>query len=828
MVVSYQKTFSKIAVLGTGTMGLQIAAHLVNSGCDCLLFGLTEEEDKKATAVAAIKNLPKIKPPAVASKSIINNIQPLDYTNDISRLRECSLVIEAVSENMNVKRELYGKVEPHLGKDAIFASNTSGLSIKELGEALSSATRDNFCGVHFFNPPRYMPLVELIPHTDTEKEHLHKLEGFLTTTLGKQVVYAKDTPGFIANRFGIFSMAVIFHWMKHYELAPDVVDELCGGLIGRAKSACFRTADIVGLDIVADVMKNLKTNLRHDPWHKHFVLPDWMQDMIKAKHLGQKSGKGVYEKTTEKGVTQINVFDPELGDYRPVQKGKSKKVKEIFATSRGLADALPKLCSAQDAQANFLWAIHREIFHYAAIHLADVADTVRDADQAMMSGFGWEKGIFRLWQETGVSKICDLINKDIAKNNSMVNISLPHWTQQDIYNASGAWSPKRKSRIMPSSHPVYQRQVIAHESQLWPNQKTSLPQVVMEDDSIRMLNLKDGVVAINFKTKMNTLSFELLESLSKALDLVEAQYAGLIFWQPQGPFCAGANLYQILASVRLGKVDKSGVVSNLKQVAFEALNPKLPKLGKLPPVKQVINDLQQLFMRLKHSHFPVVAATQGLVLGGGCELILHTDRVVAANDSFIGLVEMGIGVLPAGAGTKEMARRADEWSQNLDEGSDHAHFIKLRQFYSNLAMAKVSGSALEAREMGYLRPADKIIANPKELLYVAKKECLALIDESYRPPKRRSDIKVAGRPAIANFMAHLANMQEGEFISAHDHICAKELAKVICGGDLDSGQVADDDWFLQLEQESFISLVKTKLTQDRIEYILKTGKPLRN
>ncbi len=824
MVTGYRSIFPKVAVLGTGTMGVQIAAHLVNSGCECLLFGLTEAEDKKATAAAAIKNLPKIKPPALASKSLTQLIQPLDYTNHLHRLSECSLVIEAVSENIKIKRELYAKVEPHLHKKAIFASNTSGLSIKLLGESLSSATRDNFCGVHFFNPPRYMSLVELIPHTDTEKEHLHRLEGFLTTTLGKQVVYAKDTPGFIGNRFGIFSMAVVFYWMDYYKLAPDTVDELCGSLIGRARSACFRTADVVGLDIVANVMKNLSTNLKHDPWNKYLILPDWMKEMIKNKHLGQKSGKGVYEKTKE----GIMVFDPSKGDYRLATKSKSKQVKEIFATSQGLADALPKLQKSSDAQAKFLWAVHREIFHYAAIHLADVADNVRDADQAMMSGFGWEHGIFRLWQEAGVDKICKLIDKDIANSNSMTQIPLPQWTQQEMYNEAGAWAPKRKSRIMPSSHPVYQRQVVAHSCNLWPKQKTQLPQVIMEDDCLRMINLKDGVAAINFKTKMNTLSFDLLQTFDKALDVVEKDYDALVVWQPQGPFCAGANLYEILAGARLGKLEKNGVVSKVKQLAFEALNPKLPKLGNLPPVREVVGDLQRIFMRLKHSEFPVIAAVQGLVLGGGCELILHTDRVVAANDSFIGLVEMGIGVLPAGAGSKEMARRADEWSQNLGEGGDLAHFIKLREFYSNIAMAKVSGSALEAREMGYLRAADKIIANPKELLYVAKKEALALMDESYQPPRRRSDIRVAGRPAIANFKAHLTNMQEGSFISAHDHLCAKELANVICGGDLDAGQVADDEWFLQLERDGFINLLHTKLTQDRIEHILKTGKPLRN
>ena len=815
----YRKRFSKIAVLGTGTMGAQIAAHLVNCGLDCILFGLTEEEDKNATAKAAISKLAKINPSPLTLKQLTQYIEPADYKNHLSKLQECSLVIEAVSENIAIKRELYQKIVPHLNKNCILASNTSGISIKELGANLPSEKQDNFCGVHFFNPPRYMPLVELIPHTDTEKEHLHNLEGFLTSVLGKQVVMAKDAPGFIANRFGIFAMAAVFHWMEKFDLPPDTVDELCGQLIGRAKSACFRTADLVGLDVLASVMDNLHTNLNHDPWHEYFVLPAWLKSIIKDKNFGQKSGKGVYEKTA-KGIL---VFDPKQGDYRPITSGKSAAVKEIFSEHKNIAQALPALQKSRDHQASFLWALHRDLFHYASTHLADVADNVRDADQAMKSGFGWEDGIFQLWQQAGGKNISKLITEDINKGKSLASIALPSWTQQDMYNPSGAWSPQRKAHVALSSHPVYSRRIIASDVNLWLQQKAHLPAVIMEDESIRMIDLKEGIVAINFKTKMNTLSFELLQSCNKALDMVEQDYKGLIFWQPQGAFCAGANLYQILAGARLGKLEKSGVISAVKQAAFEALNPKLPKLGKLPAIKDVIKNLQDLFMRLKHSPFPVVAAVQGLALGGGCELILHTDRVVAANDSFIGLVEIGIGVLPAGGGSKEMARRAEEMSS-----PDIPLFFHLKQAYENIALAKVSSSAAEARQMGYLRASDKIIANPEELLYVARKETLALIDETYQPPRRRFDIGIAGRPVAANFLAQLINMKEGEFISEHDYLCAAEIAKVLCGGELDAGQSASDEWFLQLEREGFLKLLKTNLTQERIEHTLKKGKPLRN
>lgn len=811
--------FSKVAVLGTGTMGAQIAALMVNYGLNCLLFGLTEEEDRNATAESAIKNLTKINPPPLALKEFTQYIKPADYKNSLECLQECSLVIEAVSENIDIKHRLYKKIIPYLGQNTIFASNTSGLSIKELAKVLPTEIQDRFCGIHFFNPPRYMPLVEIIPHTDTEPEHLFNLEGFLTSVLGKQVVFAKDSPGFIANRFGIFAMASAFYWMEKYDIPPDTVDELCGSLIGRPKSACFRTADLVGLDVLASVMDNLNHNLPHDPWCEFFKLPAWLKEIIADNNLGQKTKKGVYEKTAH----GILVFDPETKDYRPIVKNKSKTVQAIFARHGNLATALPKLQESNDNQANFLWALHRDLFHYASTNLADVADNVRDADQAMKSGFGWEQGIFQLWQQAGQKNITSLIQNDINKGNSLANIELPPWIVQEMYTDSGAWSPRRKARVTASSHPVYKRQLIASSTNLWPKQKVILPSVIMEDDSIRMIDLKDGIAAINFKTKMNTISFELLQSCSKAVDIVEKDYSGLIFWQPQGPFCAGANIYQILAGARLGKLEKSGVISSIKQKAFESLNPKLPKLGNLPAVKDVIEDLQKLLMRLKHSHFPVVCAVQGLALGGGCELILHSDRVVAVNDSFIGLVEIGIGVLPAGGGSKEMARRAEEMSK-----PDLPLFFHLKKVYQNIALAKISKSAHEALQMGYLRPADKIIANPQELLYVARKEILGLIDESYRPPRLRNDIELAGRPVIANFLAQLINMKEGQFISEHDYLCAAEVAKVLCGGDIDAGQKATDEWFLQLERESFIKLLKTTKTQERIEYTLKKGKPLRN
>lgn len=809
--LEYRKNFPCAAILGTGTMGAQLAALFVNSGVDTVLFGLSAEENEQETAAGALKRLPQMKPPPLVLPEYAQHIQTADYKNDLSRLAKCSLVIEAVSEKMEIKQHLYNLIGPHLATDAILASNTSGLSIQELSAQLDPPLRERFCGIHFFNPPRFMPLVELIAQKNIEEKRLHQLEGFLSIVLGKEVVRAQDTPGFIANRLGMFSMAAVFHWMKEFNIAPDTVDELTGSLIGRAKSACFRTADIVGLDILDNVMKHLKTQLSHDPWQRYFELPDWVSHLQEQGFLGAKSGKGVYHKTKE----NILVFDPEKNDYRPIKKNKSKEISRIFAAP--LAEVLPHLAASSDPQARFLWAIHRDLFHYASIHLADIANDIRTIDTAMRSGFGWKEGVFEFWHKSGGNKITRLLAEDIKQGNALSAMNLPGWTSRGLYTQDGAWSAKHKRYIAPSSHPLFRRQllrkIIARQPEL---------DVVHEDEELRLINLKDGIAALSFKTKMHTLSYELLLSFNKLLDELETNYSALIIWQPEAPFCAGANLYQILAGAKLGKTQKVNLMSSLKQRALETFNPKLPKLGDLPSIKEVLVHLQNLFMRLKHGPIPTVAAVQGIAIGGGCELLLHCDKVVATMESYIGLVEMGVGVIPAGGGSKEMAQRATELSQGTP------FFSRLAQFFEQIALAKISSSAQEAAKMGYLRDRDKIIANPYELLYVAKAEAQALLESDYRPPPRRKDISVLGRPGIANFLAQLSNLREGSFISQHDYLCARVLAETMCGGELDENEKVSADWFLHLERRGFIRLLETPLTQKRIEYMLRKNKPLRN
>ena len=806
------RRFKRAAVLGTGTMGAQIAAHLTNCGVQVRLFGLTADEDENATAEHAIAGLARSKPPALGLPAWAQDIQPATYTHDLARIADCTLVIEAVSEDLHIKKRVYQQVLPHLNKNTVLASNTSGLSITEMARWMPAQVRDRFVGVHFFNPPRFMPLVELIAPNHIDPTIRTELDAFLTSVLGKQVVQAKDAPGFIANRLGMFAMVAAMHHAERLGIGFDTVDALCGERIERAKSACFRTADLVGLDIVQAVINNLHGALAHDPWQHYFQVPDWMNQLIEEGKLGQKSGAGVYKKEGK----EILVFDTKQQQYRPAKKEIDGAFKQKIKDAGGIAAALPDLQSAQDTTSRFIWAIHRDVFHYAAVHLADLADTVRAADHAMRFGFGWRHGIFSLWQQAGGQTLTQQINRDIKNGAAMADMELPPWIDRNFYSADGAWSPAARRYVAPVARPRdLAPQVMKHD-------KAPRLNVVTENAQLRAVDLEDGILAVNFKTKMHTISYELLEGLAAIYDLARRDYGALIIWQEDAPFCAGANLYQILAGAKLGAYDKSGLITNLKRQAFESLNPKLPKIGKLPPIRDVLKHLQDLCMRFKHGDMPVVAAVQGLALGGGCELLLHCDRVVAAMDSFIGLVEIGVGVLPAGGGSKEMTRRAEE------RAGTTPLFPILAQYYEQIALAKVSSSAAEAQQMGYLRAADRIIANPQELLYVARSEALTLMRGNYRPPRRRKDIKILGRAGRANFLAQLTNLKAGQFISDHDYLCAAQIAEVLCGGDLDADQVVSDDWFLQLERDGFLRLLKTSASQQRIEHILKTGKPLRN
>lgn len=785
----------KVAVLGAGVMGAQIAAHMANASVDVTLFELPADAGhKNANTVNAIEKMKKQKPAPAALPSRLNYIHPANYDEHIEKLRECDLIIEAIAERPDLKRDLYAKVSPHISEDAIFASNTSGLSISQLGEALPEALRPRFCGVHFFNPPRYMHLVELIPHRDTDPELLDNLETFLTTTLGKGVVRAKDTTNFVGNRIGVFSMLATIHHTQRFGLGFDVVDALTGPAIGRPKSATYRTADVVGLDTFAHVAHTMDETLQDDPWHAHFKIPDWLNSLIDKGALGAKSGAGVYRKQGK----EIQVLDLEQGDYRPSRQEAAPEVSEILKI-RDFGEKLEKLRASDHPQAQFLWACFRDTFHYCAYHLANIADNARDLDFAIRWGFGWKMGPFETWQAAGWPRVASWINEDIQAGKAMSDAPLPDWARDSdrtgVHTDRGSYAPAADTYRPRSDLPVYRRQLFP---ELLLGETREHGTTVFETDDVRLWHTGDDIAILSFKSKAHTIGQGVLDGIQHAVDEAEKHYRALVIWQDKEPFSVGANLMEFAPAVQAGR--------------FDAL-------------ERAIAHFQHTTARLRYAMVPTVAAVSGMALGGGCEVLMHCTKAVAALESYIGLVEAGVGLVPAGGGLKELARRAMEKAA-FAEQKDVFQFI--RRNFETVAMAKVASSAYEAQEYGFLRPSDTIVFNAHELLYVAKRQARALAESAYRPPLPAQGITVAGRTGIATLKAMLANMLEGHFISEHDKLIATHIATVLCGGAVEAASQVDEEWLLQLERHAFVELGKTEKTQARIEHMLKTKKPLRN
>ena len=808
----FDKAFSKIAVLGSGTMGGQIAAHFANLGFDTMMFDTSEEALSKSIAM-----MKKLKPTPFASASVSRLIKTSTYEN-LDTLSSCDFIIESIVENLDIKKQLFKQISPHVNDNAILVTNTSGLSIQKIAESSPEKLRSRIFGVHFFNPPRYMPLVELIRTSYSDEVLLNKAEGFITSALGKEVVYAKDSPAFVANRIGVFSFMAVLKHAENFNLAADTVDALTGKRVGRPASATFRTLDVVGLDVMSNVVKNIYENAKDDPWIELFKIPDWIEALIEKGSLGSKTRKGIYEKVGK----DIYVFDPKDGEYRLSDKAISSKVKKILKDSGSIENALLELSKSDDPQAQFLWSVHRDVFHYTAFHLEHVAETARCVDLALKSGFAWQKGIFEQVQITGWSQVRELLNKDIKEGKTLSTQPLPAWVmdQPFVYSDEGAFNPNKSQFIPRSAHPVYERQL---NKALLSGEKQNQLEVLIDGESTKLIDIGNGIASVSFKTKMNVLSASVLTELPECLDYLESNdFHALVFRQEQEHFCAGANLYEVISAIKLGLLEKDpGVTSKAKKKAFEVMHPELPKLGKLYSIKNTVRMLQDLLMRLKHGKILTIAAVDGLALGGGCELLLHCNKVVASINSYIGLVEVGIGGIPAGCGSKEMALRA-----YLNKESDDI-FPLLSKHFEQIAMAKVSVSALEAREMGYLKSEDVIIANPNELLYVAKHQALAMLESGYRPPLDDT-FKVVGKAGYANIMAQVANLFEGHFMSEHDKYCISSLAKVMTGSLVEENTVVNSKMILDLERKYFVELLGTQKTQDRIEFMLRNSKPLRN
>ncbi|WP_133130522.1 3-hydroxyacyl-CoA dehydrogenase/enoyl-CoA hydratase family protein [Legionella yabuuchiae] len=779
----------RIAVLGAGVMGAQIAAHCVNAGIETLLYDLAEEKNHYAVVEKALKHLKQLKPSPLGTEYTASLIRAKNYQNDLNDLAECDLIIEAIAEKMEWKTDLYQRISSYISDKAVLVTNTSGLSINSLARALPEVLRDRFCGVHFFNPPRYMHLAELIPAESTSDNLLNQLESWLTSYLGKGVVRAKDTPNFIANRIGVFSLLSTMYNAEKMQIGFDEVDALTGVLIGRPKSATFRTMDVVGLDTMAHVVRTMEEQLKDDPWHQYFTLPKWLLNLIDEGKLGQKSGQGIYRKN---GKT-IEVYDLKQGEYRPAKGEVSAEVQDIFK-EKDPGVRFNKLFDSTAPQAQFLAACFRDLFHYSAYHLEEIADTVREVDLAMRWGFGWQQGPFESWQRAGVTSVKQQIQAAIEHNQTMSDVDFPSWLNDiaDFYTEKGAYSPTKSSYEERSKLKVYQRQFFPEQVLA---EKKFPTEVLYENEGIKLWHLKDDVAVLSFKSKANTIGQAVLDGFSQSLDLAKRELQGLIIYQQDdNNFSSGADLRSV------GSMVKAGEMSRLKQM---------------------ITDFQSLAMRIKYSPVPVVAALRGRALGGGCELMIHCARVVAGFEAYPGLVEAGVGLIPAGGGCKEMALRASKETSNGDLMS------RIKPYFEQIAMGIVSSSAADAKNRGYLQANDSWVMHRNEVLYAALEKISQLQAENFVPPIPPR-FKVAGRDGHAMLQVGLVNWREGGFISEHDYFLANQLASVLCGGDVNAGELVDEQWLLKLEREAFMTLAETDKTQARISHLLETGKPLRN
>ena len=811
------KTVKRIAIVGAGVMGAQIAAHCINARVPVILFDLAAKtDDKNAIAKKSVESLKKLNPAPLGVAFDAALIEVANYDDDLAKLSACDLVIEAIAERLDWKHDLYAKIAAFIAPDALFASNTSGLSITSLADGIPDALKPRFCGVHFFNPPRYMHLVELIPTVDTDPAILDRLETFLTSTLGKGVVRAKDTPNFIANRVGIFSMLATMHEADKYGLSFDVVDDLTGAKMGRAKSGTFRTADVVGLDTLGHVVKTMQDHLQDDPFAALYATPPALAGLIAKGALGSKTGAGFYRKVGR----DIQRLDAKTGDYVASGGKADETVARILR--KPAPERLKLLHASKSPQGQFLWAILRDSFHYIAVHLADIADNARDVDFAMRWGFGQKLGPFELWQSAGWKEVAGWIRDDIDQGLALSSAPLPAWVFEGpvadrggVHQAEGSWSPVAESFIGRSSLPVYGRQV--YRASLFGESVTAvvapLPNprpaeegvTAFEDDSARIWTLDrsgmDDVLILSFKTKGGTIGPGLIAAIGKAIAMAEAEYKGLVLWSPgqltDAPFSYGADLQAMLP------VFMSGGVA--------AIGPEIAKL-------------QDAMLALRYAQVPTVAAVAGMALGGGCEMALYCARRVAALETYLGLVEVGVGLLPAGGGLTYGARRAAEEQAIVP---DSYLLDTVKKYFTHAATAAVSKSAIEARQMGWLLDADRIVFHPHELLGAAIREAQAMHAADFRPPMKTT-FPVIGRGGIATITGQLINLRDGGFISAHDFHIGKAIAEVICGGDVDAGSRVDEAWVMAAERQGFMALLGHPKTQERIMGMMQTGKPVRN
>ncbi|TVT37267.1 3-hydroxyacyl-CoA dehydrogenase/enoyl-CoA hydratase family protein [Hymenobacter setariae] len=800
-----KRVIKKVAVLGSGVMGSRIACHFANIGVQVLLLDiapkeLTADEEKKGLKLDALAVRNRIVNSALQA-AVVANPSPLYRKSEVSRIKTgnfddnlkdiatCDWVIEVVVERLDIKKSLYERVEQFRKKGTLITSNTSGIPIHLLAEGRSDDFKQHFAGTHFFNPPRYLKLLEIIPTPETKPEVLDFLLHYGDLYLGKTVVLAKDTPGFIANRVGVFALLDAMQTMQKLGLTVEEADKLTGPVIGHAKSATLRTSDVVGLDTTINVANGLAQGLPNDEAKDVFVLPDFVKQMGENKWLGDKTGQGFYKKVKgEGGKSEIHALDLNTLEYKPSQKVKFATL-EMTKSIDKLADRFKVLVSGKDKAGEFYRLSFGSLFAYVSNRIPEIADQLYKIDDALRAGFGWELGPFETWDALGVQAGIDLAKAAGRTVAPWVEemLAAGNTTFYKVENGARKFYDKESKAYQP---------VAGVENFIILDNLRASGKVLWKNAGASVIDLGDGILNVEFHSKMNSLGTDVIQGLLKGVEMAENGYRGLVVGNDAPNFSAGANL---------------GLVY------MQALEQEFDELN------MMIQQFQQAMMRMRYSSIPVVGTPHGLTLGGGCELNLHCDRVVASAESYIGLVEFGVGLIPGGGGTKEMTLRT---AAKYEEGEPE--FNLLRNTYMTISTAKVSTSAAEAFDLGYLRRGDEIVVNSNRVIAQAKAAAIELADAGYSQPSQKTNIKVHGRGALGMFMSGVYAMKMGNYISEHDEKIANKLAYVMCGGDLSSPTEVSEQYLLDLEREAFLSLCGERKTLERIQSILTTGKPLRN
>jgi 3-hydroxyacyl-CoA dehydrogenase len=799
----------KAAVLGAGTMGAQIAAHLANAGVPVLLLDippreLTPEEESKGLTLESkevrdriarngLEAAKKARPAAFFTKELASLVQIGNFDDDLARLKDCDLIIEAVVESLPIKQKLYERVEGSRKPGSVVASNTSGIPIRQLAEGRSEDFRQHFLGIHFFNPPRYLHLVELIRTEWTRPEVSCAVYGFLDQRLGKGVVVAKDRPNFIANRIGTFGAMVTIKTMLEDGYSIEEVDKMTGQIVGRPKSATFRTFDLVGLDVFGHVVKNLYEALTEDEEREVFVAPELLTGMIGRGLLGNKTKGGFYrkQKGAEGEKQEIWTLDAASLEYRPAEKVKLPAL-DVAKNIEDLPERIRTLVWGQDRVGAFLWKTTARTFRYAANRIPEIADTVVEVDRAMKWGFNWELGVFETWDAIGVEKSVKRMKDEGQQIPANVQGMLDQGATSFYKNENGQrfYFDFTQAKYLPVNE---QPGVLILRSV---KERTG---VIKKNTGASLLDLGDGVACLEFHSKMNAIGGDTLQMVKHALSEVEKNFAGLVVGNQGVNFSVGANLMLLLLGAQEEDWDE---------------------------IDMGIRAFQKATMSLRYSPKPVVVAPFQMTFGGGCEMTLHADRVRASAETYIGLVEVGVGLIPAGGGTKELLVRAMDSIPQGMEDADAFPFVK--RAFETIALAKVAMSAEEARSFGFLSQDDTISMNHDRLIADAKQEALALAASGYVAPQPRTDIQALGLSSLATLKLGMHQMKRGGFISDYDALIGEKLARILTGGDLNHPTRVSEQYLLDLEREAFLSLCGERKTQERIAHMLKSGKPLRN